>query len=929
MSSEEQYSSSDEAVPVKKARSKKRRVQTARACERCRSKKTRCDGVPGGIPCSQCTAAGTICVFSDKPKKRRDKAYIDGLESRVERLQHLLERLHPGEDFTGEANDNEHALESQVNASRGTGTVRTVEDELGVNESSTFEPGLYASGKGKAPDSRGSATSNTASSENGDDPYTSYWPDAIDAMRENPQIGNPVDHYFGESSGARFVTTALSIRSKLEGTEQDVMQQVAETAKDRPDFWKPHPWELQQSAPKQTPFIFPDPDLLKHLTESYFTTSHLISPILHRGTYEKDLAAGKHLKDVGFASVVLLVCAIGARMSNDPRVLIDDTGEPRHLHSGGYEWYSQVQLVRNAALAVPTLHDLQAVALGTAYSVGTSPARASWILASTGIRMAMDMSLHRRHKTMRNTLEGELWKRAFWVLIFLDVWNSSFLGRPTAIALDGFDVDFPTDVDDRYWTHDDPAKAFVQPPGEYSGAAYFMYGLKIILIHAHALRTIYSPDKGRSIAKLGREEWERRVTTELDSALNRWSDSLPEYLQWNDVFLDPGVEPNDQKIIQTSVLHLLYLHTRITIHRPFVAPAEGSSQLSLPSLTICTSTARSIVHVIQAQRRILPNVVLQVPIVPSFMAGMVLLLRVWFAKRAGMRVDSLADMKYVFAVIYFMDEAEARWPLAGRLKDLLRALANFGELPLPPAVSTKRSRGGGEPHSTPRPAPHAASASHQPAFAQYSTDSVSRSSKWPAEQPAEKAAASSSSIQLSFGPPLARRADGLYPFDPASTGMSTNATPYAYIATPSSSQDPEPYYSADNTTSHATHPFPSSYPSIPLDPSTTYPMRPHTSAPSFASYRHTPTEVYPVNYGDSGYFAATGTHNTDPPLSESIEMDDSHFMNLMAPGMGQHAPMATMWSSLPATFQMEDWDRYVSTMAGFASGSQEQGGVLG
>ena len=141
----------------------------------------------------------------------------------------------------------------------------------------------------------------------------------------------------------------------------------------------------------------------------------------------------------------------------------------------------------------------------------------------------MDMGIHRQHKAVRHTLEGELWKRAFWVLVFLDVWNSSFLGRPTAIALDSFDVDFPTDVDDKYWTGDDPSKLFVQPPGEYSGAGYFVCNLKLNLIHAHALRTIYSPDKDRLIAKLGQYEWERRVVIELDSALNKWIDTVPDH----------------------------------------------------------------------------------------------------------------------------------------------------------------------------------------------------------------------------------------------------------------------------------------------------------------------------------------------------------------------------------------------------------------
>ena len=144
------------------------------------------------------------------------------------------------------------------------------------------------------------------------------------------------------------------------------------------------------------------------------------------------------------------------------------------------------------------------------------------------------------------------------------------------------------------------------------------------------------------------------------------------------MLLEHGVESNKQRVLQSSVMHLMYQYTRITIHRPFVASPTSDSPLSLPSLTICTSAARAVVHLMQAQRRLLPTTVLMVPIVchilrpaitstqsnaiqiPSFLAGMVLLLRVWIAKRAGMRVDTLTDMKDVFAVVDFMNDAETR-----------------------------------------------------------------------------------------------------------------------------------------------------------------------------------------------------------------------------------------------------------------------------
>ena len=235
--------------------------------------------------------------------------------------------MHPDEDFSKELDGNEHVPQLQIGAVHNTGTNQSIASELGVNQTSTFEPGLYVAEKRKTPD-RGAPGSSAAfiaaSPETEDEPFTSRWPsDVLRAMRDNA-VSNPADHYYGQSSGARFFNTALMVRSEAEGgTDEDVMQRIAISTKDRPDFWKPHPvlysvcvlelyadpahsqWEVRQfRSTQQTCFVFPDPDLFAHLIEVYFSTSHLICPILHRGTFEADIAAGKHLTDEAFGSVV-------------------------------------------------------------------------------------------------------------------------------------------------------------------------------------------------------------------------------------------------------------------------------------------------------------------------------------------------------------------------------------------------------------------------------------------------------------------------------------------------------------------------------------------------------------------------------------------------------------------------------------------------
>ena len=71
-------------------------------------------------------------------------------------------------------------------------------------------------------------------------------------------------------------------------------------------------------------FEFPDPDLIESLSEIYFTESNIHMPLLHRPTYYQGIRDKLHLKDISFGSIVLLVCAIGARYSDDPRVFLEE-----------------------------------------------------------------------------------------------------------------------------------------------------------------------------------------------------------------------------------------------------------------------------------------------------------------------------------------------------------------------------------------------------------------------------------------------------------------------------------------------------------------------------------------------------------------------------------------------------------------------------
>lgn len=56
-----------------------------------------------------------------------------------------------------------------------------------------------------------------------------------------------------------------------------------------------------------------------------------------------------------------------------------------------------------------------------------------WILVGLGIRLAQDVGAHRAYpRGAKPSVEGELWARAFWVLVCLERQTATALGRPCA-----------------------------------------------------------------------------------------------------------------------------------------------------------------------------------------------------------------------------------------------------------------------------------------------------------------------------------------------------------------------------------------------------------------------------------------------------------------------------------------------------------------
>ncbi|KAJ3502842.1 hypothetical protein NLJ89_g8706 [Agrocybe chaxingu] len=484
------------------------------------------------------------------------------------------------------------------------------------------------------------------------------------ASPSSPRLLDPdSQRFFGTSSNEVLARSAMQLKSQYAGaTGLKILPHRRE------EFWTVQSWEIKPHAATSADFAFPAASLGMSLVNLYFDNVNLYLPLLHRPSFERSVREGLHYTNCHFAAVYMLVCAIGARFSNDPRVFVDGSD---HLHSAGWKWFEQVQ-ARKFSPSPLSLYGMQECCLSVLFLQASLDAQSIWAAVGIVIRLAQDVGFHRRKPTSSPpTMEDELWKRAFWVLLYLDATTSALLGRPCAIWEEDYDIDLPIDCDDEHWEHLDPESRFKQPRGEPSLVSAFIQQIKLMQILVFCIRGVASVIFSNVLTLLTTcQEWKSPIVRELDSSLNKWLDSMPDHLRW-----DPERE-NNKFFNQSAVLHATYYHIRVLIHRAFIPLPKTPPSLSFPSLMICTNAARACSQIAfsQLQRStMLPPPPVQMA---TFASASILLFDLWSNKKHTPRPSQKGNLASVDKCIQVLKAAESRWPQAGRFGDILYELAS-------------------------------------------------------------------------------------------------------------------------------------------------------------------------------------------------------------------------------------------------------------
>lgn len=221
---------------------------------------------------------------------------------------------------------------------------------------------------------------------------------------------------FGASKDAKLIHSASALKNELDPTLQ----------LRRPEFWHvpKHPWQYLEVVEPRT-LMFPAADLLDDLVKIFLRYFNQHFHVLHGPTFVRQVAAGLHHTTPAFGSVVLAVCAMAARYSDDPRV-----GEGHHK---GWNYYTQIKAIHLGQYLDPAnlLWDLQLFPLMGLYAYSLTLPDQCFLLTAMGIRLAQARSVHRLKRTEDKpwTAHDELLKRTWWLLVVLDTYVSSFGGH--------------------------------------------------------------------------------------------------------------------------------------------------------------------------------------------------------------------------------------------------------------------------------------------------------------------------------------------------------------------------------------------------------------------------------------------------------------------------------------------------------------------
>ncbi|EMC99179.1 hypothetical protein BAUCODRAFT_120474 [Baudoinia panamericana UAMH 10762] len=521
-------------------------TRIAQACDRCRSKKIRCDGIRPC--CTQCANVSFECKTSDKLSRRAfPRGYTESLEERVRSLESEVRELKELLDEKDEKIDLLSRLHSQ------------------------------SSRPLQLPSPRRTSAASEESKDGKDDNGEK---DEVFKVHQSPNLlagaGDGADSYFtGTSSGRTFIE-AFKHRVQEGGrSTADINTNLLLASSVR---------KLTDSLPTPpSPVVFKAPPRLvsDQLINIFFQEWAPLFPVLHRPTflalYEKYVADAEAVTDKTAIAQLNLVFGI-ATLSNGTRTSPD-------LESFQSQWKAAI----DETLTENTMGTLQALVLAQIYCVQQGDLTRLLTYKGLSTTLSARLGLHQSQKRFAlGTLTCETRKKVFWTLYTVDSFTAVVLGLPKQLKDDDVQCEYPVDADDEYVTE----RGF-QPtlPGESTKLSSALALFRASRILSKVLEEVFPAKTSYELSL--------KKLADLSDELDAWQKALPPHLRLQFAQDKPSTGTISSR---SPLLSMTYHYVRALIQRPAVCALLGSASSS-SMLTLASSCKHMLQIVLLLEER--------------------------------------------------------------------------------------------------------------------------------------------------------------------------------------------------------------------------------------------------------------------------------------------------------------------------------------
>ncbi|KAI9001236.1 fungal-specific transcription factor domain-containing protein [Trametes punicea] len=653
-------------IGLKPVQLQRRRVW--RACESCRRKKIKCDGVEP--TCSQCTASKSQCTWlQTKDRAALSRHYVQELEARLLHMENLFQQVTP--------------ILDQV--SRTTGLDLTaISSAVLANQQSQPSTSSAPMLTGVAPEAlqtmlphirdgsvmhNGSDSRSTSGQGDQDEMTVKIEDDMSDAFGQLALDEHGHLHWIGKSS-------TMTLIQRLRDATTAPVNRVSPMEED-PTAPGPSVNKLYYPAsvffgkvralPQPEEVEYPERDLADKLVDAYFARFHFLMPVLdkpefmRRYTYLMD-----HQNDAAFirnhTAFVASVCAVFAvasRFVDDPRLTkfdnLDDAGM-------GMVYYERALILHHISYPTIQVEHVQCFLLMSSFLCSVNCLPQAWLLVGQAVRAAQDIGLHRSpRRLLISPIEKETRRKIWWGVYTLDRMLALALGRPLAIEDADCDVEIPVELDDellpRYFQGEHMSQ------GDISLMRGFIELIELYKIAGRVLREVYALDKTKDHLELDKQAELHRSVDALDRRLSKWCEDLPAPFKSH-----PTTE---KQVSMAAVLCSHYYSILTTLHRNFL-PVKREQPVAPRSTAKAVSTARACVRLAPSIKNVVPPSHHFAFFIQNLFSSAVIILL--YAMHTTEPMASQAALEEARSCLAVLESWEGFWPGARKCKELLEDL---------------------------------------------------------------------------------------------------------------------------------------------------------------------------------------------------------------------------------------------------------------